>query len=139
MSEFQLLERNPSVGEYQRLRRAVGWYVLDDEATERGLQNSLYSVCLMRAKQVVGCGRVIGDSGIYYYVQDIIVLPEFQGRGGGAMIMEAIMQYLQAHASTNSFIGLMAAKDVADFYVKYGFSQRPPDRPGMFQVWPEKK
>jgi hypothetical protein len=32
-------------------------------------------------------------------------------------------------------IGLMAAKDVAGFYEKYGFAVRPPDRPGMFVVW----
>ena len=135
MNEFELLHRCPSVAEYQALRKSVGWYVVQDEATERGLQNSLYSVCLSHAGSVVGCGRIVGDSGIYYYLQDIIVLPEFHGRGGGRMIMAALMGYLNANAAPNSFIGLMAAKDVSGFYKKYGFEERPPDRPGMFVVW----
>jgi len=35
----------------------------------------------------------------------------------------------------NSFIGLMAAKDVAGFYEHYGFHRRPADRPGMYMMW----
>lgn len=135
MSEFQLIERIPEVVEYQQLRRAVGWYVVEDQATASGLRNSLYSVCLMHQERIIGCGRIVGDAGIYYYVQDIIVLPEFQGHGGGRMIMDAIMNYLRVHAVANSFIGLMAAKDVKAFYEEYGFAERPPDRPGMFRVW----
>lgn len=135
MTKFELTERIPDVSEYQQLRKAVGWYVVKDDATAVGLKNSLYSVCLMHQDRVIGCGRIVGDAGIYYYVQDIIVLPEFQGKGGGKMIMDAVMNYLRAHAAPNSFIGLMAAKDVAAFYEKYGFAERPPDRPGMFLVW----
>ena len=132
---FQLIERIPEVSEYQELRKAVGWYVVDDQATATGLQNSLYSVCLMYQQRIIGCGRVVGDNGIYYYVQDIIVLPEFQGQGGGRMIMDAVMNYLSTQAVPNSFIGLMAAKDVKVFYEKYGFAERSQDRPGMFRVW----
>ena len=135
MAEFHLVERIPTVEEYQNLRKAVGWYVVNDEATATGLSNSLYSVCLFHDEQMVGCGRMIGDSGIYYYVQDIIVLQEFQGKGGGRMIMDAVMEFLRTHAAPNSFVGLMAAKDVSGFYLQYGFAERPADRPGMFIVW----
>jgi GNAT superfamily N-acetyltransferase len=135
MIEFHLIDRLPTVSEYQMLRRAVGWYCVDDKETERGLLNSLYSVCLLHQDQIVGCGRIVGDSGIYYYIQDIIVLPEWQGKGGGRIIMDAVMKYVKDHASHNAFIGLMAAKDVSGFYEKYGFAKRPDDRPGMFVVW----
>ena len=139
MSDFQLLQRSPTVEEYQQLRKAVGWYVVNNEATEQGLQNSLYSVCLVHGETVVGCGRIVGDSGIYFYLQDIIVLPEFQGKGGGRMIMDRMMQFLKSHAAPNAFVGLMAAKDVAGFYEQYGFSRRPADRPGMFIVWKDER
>lgn len=133
--EFVLIERVPDVIDYQRLRQAVGWYVVADDATAAGLNNSLYSVCVLNQDRVIGYGRIVGDAGIYYYIQDIIVLPEFHGKGIGRMIMDAVMLYLQRHASPNAFIGLMAAKGVAGFYVKYGFAPRPEDRPGMFLVW----
>ena len=133
--EYILVERPPTVEEYQRLREAVGWDRVDVEATETGLGNALFSVCVVYRDQVVGCGRIVGDGGIYFYIQDIIVLPEFQGRGLGRRVMDAVMDYLCSHAHPNAFIGLMAAKGVSGFYEKYGFAERPPDRPGMFRIW----
>jgi ribosomal protein S18 acetylase RimI-like enzyme len=107
---------------------------VETEAIEAGLENSLFSVCVISENKVIGCGRVIGDGGIYFYVQDIIVLPEFQGRGIGERIMDVIMEYLRAHAPEGAFIGLMAAKGVHRFYERYGFKKRPSDAPGMFLV-----
>jgi len=133
--EYILFERSPTVEDYHRLCRTVGWEHVDDEATEMGLRNALFSVCMIHKDQVIGCGRVVGDGGIYFYIQDIIVLPEFQGRGLGRRIMDAVMNYLSSHAHPNAFIGLMAAKGVSGFYEKHGFAERPPDRPGMFRIW----
>jgi ribosomal protein S18 acetylase RimI-like enzyme len=134
---YVLVERNPTSKEYQRLRRAVGWLDLEAEAIGIGLQNSLFSVCVILENKVIGCGRVIGDGGIYFYIQDIIVLPEFQGMGIGRRIMDAIMEYLKAHARDGAFIGLMAAKGVSRFYERYGFKKRPSDAPGMFRMLQE--
>jgi GNAT superfamily N-acetyltransferase len=133
--KYILVERSPTVEEYQKLREAVEWGNVNPEATEIGLNNSLFSVCVICKNEVIGCGRVIGDDGIYFYIQDIIVLPEFQGKGIGKRIMKAVMSYLKDHANPNAFIGLMAAKGVSKFYEQYGFVERPPDRPGMFKIW----
>ena len=127
-----LVERNPTLEEYRRLRRTVGWLDVETGAIEIGLDNSLFSVCAVSENRVIGCGRVIGDGGIYFYIQDVIVLPEFQGRGIGRRIMDAIMEYVRAHACDSSFVGLMAARGVSKFYKHYGFKERPSDAPGMF-------
>jgi len=116
------------------LREAVGWGRLDENTAAVGLANALFSVCLLHQDEVIGWGRVIGDAGIYFYLQDIIVLPAFQGKGLGKRIMTAIMAYIEAHAHPGAFIGLMAAKGVEDFYTQFGFSVRLPERPGMFRI-----
>lgn len=135
MAEYLLVQRLPTVEEYQQLREAVGWRNMDKESTEIGLRNSLFSICVIDQERIIGYGRVIGDGSLYFYLQDIIVLPEFQGQGIGQRIMDSIMNYLNSHAKTNASIGLMAAKGAAGFYEKYGFRQRPPERPGMFLIW----
>ena len=131
--EYQVIERIPTVEEYLALREAVGWGRLDEQVTVRGLTHALFTVCLLYEGNVIGCGRVIGDGGLYFYLQDIIVLQAFQGKGLGKRLMKAIMEYLEEHAHPGSFVGLMAAKDVSNFYTQFGFIVRPPERPGMFR------
>lgn len=53
MSKYTLVERTPTVEEYHRLCKAVGWKSLDTEATKIGLDNSLFSVCIMHKGEVV--------------------------------------------------------------------------------------
>ncbi len=131
--EYQVVEGIPTVEDYLALREAVGWGRLDEQVTARGLTHDLFTVCLVHEGNVIGCGRVIGDGGLYFYLQDIIVLPAFQGKGLGKRLMKAIMVYLEEHAYPGAFVGLMAAKDVSNFYTQFGFIVRPPERPGMFR------
>lgn len=130
--EYQVVECIPTVEEYLALREAVGWERLDEQITARALANALFTVCILHQGKVIGCGRVIGDGGMYFYIQNIIVLPAFQGKGLGKRLMETILAYLEEHALPGAFIGLMAAKDVSSFYTQFGFAVRPPERPGMF-------
>jgi ribosomal protein S18 acetylase RimI-like enzyme len=134
LMSLRFVHQSPGVDEYLKLRTAVGWRSLPEEVVRTGMQNSLFSVCVYEGEEVVGCGRVIGDGAIYVYIQDIIVQPEFQGRGIGLRIMEHIMDFIYSALPDEIFVGLMAAKDVADFYKKFGFMERPPGRPGMFTV-----
>jgi ribosomal protein S18 acetylase RimI-like enzyme len=136
MSEnYSLTRRLPTIAEYHKLRTAVGWECMDSKSTEIGLKNSLFSVCALFKKEVVGYGRVIGDGAIFFYIQDIMVLPEHQKKGVGRMIMNAIMDFLNAHARKYTFVGLMAAKGASSFYEKFGFSPRLPEQPGMFKEY----
>ncbi len=131
--DFELVEREPSLEEYRRLRASAGWSERTDAAMETSLANGLYAVCLVKDGETVGCGRVIGDGGMYFYIQDVIVLPELQGRGFGARIMEAVTAYLERAAPPGAFVGLMAAKGASGFYERYGFVRRADDAPGMFR------
>lgn len=132
MKEYNFMKRIPAVEEYRKLRESVGWRNLVPEAMERGLGGSLFSVCVLHQEKVVGCGRVIGDGGIYFYVQDIIVHPEHQGKGLGRQIMKTIMSYISRKVPPGAFVGLMAAEGVAGFYEGFGFKRRPLDAPGMY-------
>jgi GNAT superfamily N-acetyltransferase len=134
-SEFRFIERPPEAADYRRLRRSVGWEDLEEEAVIAGLRNALYSLTVVFRGETVGCGRVVGDGAIYFYIQDVIVEPGLQGRGLGRCIMDRVMGFIRHNARHNSFIGLMAASGAARFYERYGFKERPDDRPGMWFMW----
>ena len=84
-------------------------------------------------------GRILGDNGLAFYIQDVIVLPEYQGIGIGRQLMDRLMAYIRLHAKQNAFIGLMAAVGKESFYERYGFSIRPNQDlgAGMTMYWVE--
>jgi ribosomal protein S18 acetylase RimI-like enzyme len=131
----ELIEGLPSPGDYLSLREAVGWSTFGEDAARAGLERSLFGCVLIHDGRAVGCGRVVGDGAMYFYIQDVIVLPELRGRGHGRRIMDAVMAYLDANAPLGAFVGLMAADGVAGFYERYGFAERPAGLPGMYRVW----
>lgn len=134
MDQYKIEVRAISVPEYQALRNTTNWGDFNDNLVERALQNDLFSVCITDNGEAIGMGRVIGDGAIYFYIQDVIVKPEYHGHGVGKLIMESIESYIQGNANQNSFIGLMAAEDVQGFYRNYGYEVRPDNRPGMYKV-----
>ena len=44
---------------------------------------------------VIALGRVIGDGAFYFYVQDVVVLPEHQGNGIGTVIVESLIEQVE--------------------------------------------
>lgn len=134
MNNYTIKTGKLKVEEYQLLRKTTGWDMLDDEVVKKALGKDLFSVCVYDNKKPIGMGRVIGDGAIYFYVQDIIVAPEYKGKGIGKLIMDHVEQYINKTANNNSFVGLMAAADVKEFYYKFGYKERSGSRPGMFKV-----
>ena len=127
-------ERNVSLEEYQWLRKSVGWGDTDTTATKEGLENSLYSVAVVENGKVIAIGRVIGDGGLYFYIQDLMVHPEYQNKGIGKSLIKKLMDYITSNAKSGTFVGLMAAKGLKKFYEPYGFKVRDEDAPGMYQI-----
>jgi GNAT superfamily N-acetyltransferase len=123
-SGVEIVEGLPTPDEYNRLRAAVGWGVYEPAVIEEALPRSLYGVCAYDGATIAGMARLIGDGGLVYYVQDVIVKPEYQGQGIGTALMDRVMAYIRTHASHNSIIGLMSAQGKERFYERYGFVAR---------------
>lgn len=137
MSGCKLVERLPTPQEYNDLRAAVGWKTRPEELIKKGLPNTLYCVCAYIDQELVGMARIIGDAGMVYYIQDVIVIPAYQHQGIGTQIMDQIMHYLREPLRLKATIGLMAAPGKEPFYEKYGFTSHPNDRrgAGMTILW----
>jgi ribosomal protein S18 acetylase RimI-like enzyme len=134
---YRLERRPPTVRELRSLHASVGWQSLpdDDRAVGRGIAGSQSTAVVTLAGEAVACVRLVGDGGIYFYVQDLIVRPEHQGRGIGDALMAEVWRHMGDHASRSAFVGLMTAEGKAGFYERWGFTVRPPGRPGMALGW----
>ncbi len=134
MVNFTIEKRSPTVPEYIKLREAVGWSKTPENITICALENSLFSVCVIADRETIGLGRVVGDGGLYFYIQDVIVMPRYQRHGIGTRIMEEIKNFLDDTLVEDAFVGLKSAEGLIQFYERFGFSSSPEDIPGVFMV-----
>lgn len=134
VESYSLQERLPTLGEYRALCTSVGWEdFMNFDVAQTSLDSSIYGVVAVCDEEAVGMGRIVGDGAIYFYIQDIAIHPVHQKRGLGTRIMEALMDYLNAHAPEKAFVGLFAAEGTQPFYRHYTFDAYPA-LTGMFTV-----
>lgn len=131
-----LLEENRlDIDTYLKLRKTVNWKTLTREQAEKAIQGSLLTVVAFDDGQPVGMGRIVGDGAVICYIQDLIVIPDYQGSGVGQQIMEYLIDYVKKLKlpDTEIMLDLMCAVGREEFYKKYGFIARPTEKlgPGM--------
>lgn len=133
--DFYLIADRPTANEFIGLRAAVGWTEPPHDVAERALANSLHVVCLRRRSddQLVGFGRITGDRAMRFYIEDVAILPELQGRGLGRAVMDALVAWLDENVPYSGKTYLMAAEHSVRFYEHYGFKRRRDNEPGMWR------
>ena len=130
---YEVKEEVPSISNYINIRLKAGLSRKSEEAAKIGLSNSLYSVVVYFSNDPIGIGRVIGDGGCFFEITDMAVLPEHQKKGVGALIMNALVEYLHANAPSTAYVSLMADHGTPHFYEKFGFTlAEMPKSSGMY-------
>lgn len=79
--------------EILNLYKSVGWlnYTSNPAMLKNAYKNSLKILGAYDADKLVGIIRVVGDGYSIVYIQDMIVLPEYQRKGIGTLLLEKIL------------------------------------------------
>ncbi|MFJ7466958.1 GNAT family N-acetyltransferase [Peribacillus frigoritolerans] len=135
VGKFEILSNALTLDDFKYLCSSVGWEdYMNFDVAETSIKNSIFSVTVRDSHKVIGMGRIVGDGAIYYYIQDIVVHPGYQGKGIGKEIMNALVEYLKENAPDKAFVGLFASEGKGGFYEKYDFKDYSPNMTGMFHV-----
>ena len=138
MENIVYRQQIPTPRQFNNLTESVGWGTRDEKTVEKALSNSLYCLCAFDGEEIVGFARIIGDETIFLYIQDVMVRPEYQGRGIGRGIMQKLMEqigrYCQVNPRIRTYLG--ADKGKEGFYRKLGFDTRADAGlgPGMVMI-----
>ena len=122
--KYILVDNQLSPEDFIRLKVETGFWERPVEQVKIALDNGLFNVTAVCDGKVVGMGRLVGDGAMYWYLQEIIVLPEYQGYGIGKSIVNRLLKYIKDNSipGTNVSIGLTAVKGKETFYEKFGFN-----------------
>ena len=110
-----------------RLYQTAGWWTgqahENHELIRRIVTSSHCFVLACEGNEIIGMGRAISDGISDAYIQDVAVLPEFQGQGVGTAVVKEILKQLRADGL--QWIGLIAGRQSHPFYRKIGFEEMP--------------
>ncbi|MCI8345711.1 MAG: GNAT family N-acetyltransferase [Clostridia bacterium] len=123
---ISIKENNNNVKEFNLLYDKVEWGHWDENISQKALDNTFYSVTVYDNEKVIGYGRIIGDTICFLYIQDIMVIPEYQSKKIGTMIMNKLLDKIndikKENPSLKVYVG--ASKNKEHFYEKFGFVKR---------------
>lgn len=134
---IRIVEDMRDVNIYLSLRKQVGWIKLDENQAQRALDNSVKVFTVYDDDKPIGMGRIVGDGAVICYIQDLIIIPEYQGKHIGSRLIDKLIEYVNSLIIPDSrmMLCLMCAKGREEFYTKHGFIARPTSElgPGMIQ------
>ncbi len=122
--QYELVDNILRAEDFIQLKAAVGMIERPLGQVEKALRNGLFHVSAICYGKTVGMGRLVGDGAMYWYLQDIIVLPEYQEKGIGKNIVNRLLKHIKSTAipGTKIEVGLTSVKGKEPFYEKLGFS-----------------
>ena len=91
--EIKLIDNILKAEDFVRLRIETGFAEVPLEHARRALENGLLNVSAYYQGELIGIGRLVGDGAMYWYLQEIIVLPEYQKKGVGTQIVNHLIGY----------------------------------------------
>ena len=97
------------------------------EQTRLAMKHTLFRVSIWDGDCIVAMARMNGDMGLNYYIKDVVVRPEYQGRKIGTTIMNSILEYIEKNMCEGSRVSVQLLAEVGkeQFYIKQGFKLVP--------------
>ncbi|MBS8261612.1 N-acetyltransferase [Roseibium polysiphoniae] len=127
----KIVERLPDPQTYLDLRAAGGLSSYSLEAARTGLPKSLHCVVLELGGEDIGMGRIVGDGALSVQIVDIVVRPEYHGKGYGRLIVQALSDYIASNIPDTAYVNLLADVPANRLYEKFGFRETAPATIGM--------
>lgn len=113
-----------TVDEWIYLRTSTSWTLHPKEVFAIAIENSLLTVAAYYNGNIIAMGRMTGDNVLTFFIQDIVVLPDYRNKGIGTLIVNSLLDYVYKHATSSTIVSLMASKGKESFYEKIGFQKR---------------
>ena len=102
------------------LFKIVEWGYRPPEEIEQAFKQSTVTIFLYDNEELIGFGRTVDDGKYYALLVDVVIHPDYQGKGLGKKLVHDLRTQLQGY----EFITLTAAPKKDGFYHKIGWKKQ---------------
>lgn len=131
---FFSTDRDIDLYELEELCDAVGWSRRPMRKVKKAMEHSFLVTSMWQqrgnTRRLIGFARATSDHAFNATIWDVVVHPEFQGKGMGKALMRFTIKKLRGEDISN--ITLFADPHVVNFYRRMGFMPDPEGIKGMF-------
>nr|YP_010170873.1 hypothetical protein K8K75_pgp193 [Chondria tumulosa]QSD57014.1 hypothetical protein [Chondria tumulosa] len=128
------INKDINLYELEKLCDTVGWIRRPIKKVKTAIENSFLTISvfyyLENKKILIGFARATSDESFNATIWDVVIHPEFQGKGLGRELMNETIKQLRYYDI--STITLFADPEVIKFYRHIGFIIDPDGVKGMF-------
>ncbi len=130
MDRFTVKHNELTAEEFISLWESVWGGAPSLEQTRLAMEHSLFRVSVSDGDRIVAMARMIGDMGLCCYIKDVVVRPEYQGKGIGRMLIDELLKFVNDNGigGTDIYVELAAMPDKIPFYEKFGFAANEAQR-----------
>ena len=114
-----MIKGDVSIESIGALRKSVGWNKMM-EYHEKSLQNSYLYICCYENDKLIGFLDVISNGSSDAYIQDVMVSPQYQGKGIGTTLMNIAIENLKKDKIYA--ISVLFDERLINFYKKFSFN-----------------
>ncbi len=117
------------------LYKAGGWWKdsYDPSGIKQLIEGSFaFAVVVSSSGNAIGMGRILSDGVSDAYIQDVVVLPEYRGKGIGRKLIKTLLEYCLSKGIL--WIGVIAEPRQDDFYLSLGFKPMKECTPMTYQI-----
>ncbi|MBW4634134.1 MAG: GNAT family N-acetyltransferase [Iphinoe sp. HA4291-MV1] len=127
-------ERDLDLYELEELCDSVGWSRRPLRKVKKAIEHSFLVASMWQVRgnkrRLIGFARATSDHAFNATIWDVVVHPDFQGKGLGKALMKYVLKKLRSEEISN--VTLFADPHVLDFYRNLGFMSDPEGIKGMF-------
>lgn len=117
------------------LYKSAGWWKdsYDPSGIKKLIKGSFaFAVVVDSASgKAIGMGRILSDGVSDAYLQDLVILPQYRGKGIGRTLVEVLLDYCLSRRIL--WIGLISEPGQDEFYSSLGFKPMDKHIPMRYQ------